>query len=220
LLAALSREGITPKLVWTKRTGNGDVLTAQEWLDGRLLSPQEIGQRSDVIHLLYQMHHSLSLKNMLEKIGGQEVLPIDLLTQYMVNLPNEVKQNHYLAKVFRFLEDHIPPYHSGEFSVVHGDVTHRNWLQSEQGLYLVDWDSVMLADPAVDLGILLGHYVEFDQWPQWLTAYGMRPTQENIDRIFWYATINFLQEIVRQYRRGDSKNMNKEILLLKRTFTY
>ncbi len=53
MLAALSREGITPKLVWTKRMGNGDTLTAQEWLEGRLLTPNEIGQRNDVIDVLY-----------------------------------------------------------------------------------------------------------------------------------------------------------------------
>ena len=71
MLAALSREGITPKLVWTKRTGNGDTLTAQEWLEGRLLTPNEIGQRNDVIDVLYHLHHSNSLKTMLTRIGGR-----------------------------------------------------------------------------------------------------------------------------------------------------
>ena len=41
-LAALSVEGITPRLVWTKRIGNGDVLTAQEWLNGRTLASEEM----------------------------------------------------------------------------------------------------------------------------------------------------------------------------------
>ena len=41
-LAALSREGLTPKLLWTKRTSNGDILTAQEWLEGRQLEIDEI----------------------------------------------------------------------------------------------------------------------------------------------------------------------------------
>lgn len=36
-LAALSVEGITPRLVWTKRLASGDVMTAQEWLNGRTL---------------------------------------------------------------------------------------------------------------------------------------------------------------------------------------
>ena len=70
MLAALSKEGIAPKLVWTKRTGSGDVLTAQEWLDGRILQADEIGKRNDVIDVLYHLHHSPSLKSMLQKTGG------------------------------------------------------------------------------------------------------------------------------------------------------
>ena len=41
-LAALSLEGISPKLIWTKRIGNGDVLTAQEWCNGRNLFKDEM----------------------------------------------------------------------------------------------------------------------------------------------------------------------------------
>lgn len=43
-LAVLSAEGIVPKLVWTKRTENGDVITAQQWLSGRELKPDEMSQ--------------------------------------------------------------------------------------------------------------------------------------------------------------------------------
>jgi len=32
-LAVLSAVGIVPKLIWTKRMENGDVITAQEWLE-------------------------------------------------------------------------------------------------------------------------------------------------------------------------------------------
>lgn len=67
MLAALSKEGITPKLVWTKRVGNGDTLSAQEWLEGRLLTADEIGERNDVIDVLYHLHHSNSLKDILTK---------------------------------------------------------------------------------------------------------------------------------------------------------
>lgn len=220
LLAALSKEGITPKLVWTKRTGNGDVLTAQEWLDGEVLSPAEVGRSRQVVDILYHLHHSASLKKMMEKIGGEKVSPFDLLEDYAKQLPEDLKQNQYLARVFRYLEDHLPEYDESEYVVVHGDATHKNWIYSGDYLYLVDWDSVKLGDPALDLGIVLGHYVPFDDWSEWLTVYGMRPTQETVDRIFWYASMNFLHEIVRQYNRHDFKNMNKEILLLKRTFRY
>jgi len=37
-LAVLSAEGIVPKLLWTKRLGNGDVITAQQWLEDRRIA--------------------------------------------------------------------------------------------------------------------------------------------------------------------------------------
>lgn len=41
-LAVLSAEGIVPKLVWTKRLENGDVITAQQWITGRKLEPEDM----------------------------------------------------------------------------------------------------------------------------------------------------------------------------------
>ena len=34
-LAVLSAEGIVPKLLWTRRLTNGDVISAQKWLPGQ-----------------------------------------------------------------------------------------------------------------------------------------------------------------------------------------
>lgn len=50
-LAVLSAEGIVPKLIWTKRMENGDVITAQECLNGREFKPEEM-TRDGVAKLL------------------------------------------------------------------------------------------------------------------------------------------------------------------------
>ena len=52
-LAALSGEGIAPKLMWTKRAGNGDVLTAQEWLSGRSLTTEEMNSMEFISLQIY-----------------------------------------------------------------------------------------------------------------------------------------------------------------------
>ncbi len=218
-LAALSLEGIAPKLMWTKRTGNGDVLTAQEWLDGYLLNPQDIGQRQDVIQIMQHLHQSESLKNMLYRVGGVEKQAFDFLSAYAQELPTELKRNHYLMRVFRYLEDHLPD--SVEVQACHGDPIHHNWLVSDNGrLYLVDWDATMLADPAADLGAILGRYVPFDDWSQWLETYGIREPAKSIERIYWYSGMDFLQRIKISYLQQNLKQMNQEILLLKELFSY
>lgn len=220
LLAALSKEGIAPKLVWTKRIVTGDILTAQEWLEGQELEIQEIGQRNDVVDVLYHVHHSHILKSMLEKIGGQIQTPAKMLQTYVEKLPVELKNNTYLARVYHYLQENIPNYSVHNYMVVHGDVNHSNWIVSNNYLYLVDWDSVMVADPALDLGMLLGHYVPRASWNKWLLSYGMRPSEDALARINWYMLFNFLQEILRYFQSGEKREMNVEILKLKQAFEY
>lgn len=218
-LAALSREGIAPKLVWTKRTGNGDVLTAQEWLDGYLLKPEEVGNRLDVIRILQHLHQSDSLKKMLYRLGGKEKQAFDFLSAYANDLPSELNKNQYLLRVFRFLEDHIP--NAVEPQACHGDPIYHNWLLSDSDrLYLVDWDSTMLADPATDLGTVLGRYVPYKDWPHWLDSYGWDHSEESLERIYWYSGMDFLQRIKQCYIQQNFKQMNLEILLLKKIYAY
>ncbi len=215
-LAALSRENITPKLVWTKRDGNGDVLTAQEWLDGRVLEPSEVGRYEEVILILRHLHHSKSLKSMLKRVGGKEISAFDMLLSYAENLPQALRDNPYLTEVFKYLEDHLPSFDPRNYVAVHGDTNHRNWLLSDTNkLYLVDWDSAMLADPAVDVGTILGRYVSPVNWHLWLEAYGLRPENSVMDRIHWYAMMHQLEQIKIQYNKGNFKKMNDEILILK-----
>lgn len=219
MLAALSREGITPKLIWTKRTGNGDTLTAQEWLEGHILDPEEIGQRNDVMDVLYQLHHSKSLKQMLERIDDRVVTPKMMLKKYEEDLPPALLQNRFLKLVVDYLRKNIPAFDQEKKAVVHGDVNCRNWLVCQHYLYLVDWDSIMFADPAVDIGTILGHYLPISSWGHWLISYGVQATSDNLDRVYWYALMSILQEIKKYYLRGEFKTMNEEILQLKRVFS-
>lgn len=220
LLAALSKEGIAPKLVWTKRTVDGDILTAQKWLDGSQLKEDEIGQRNDVIDVLYQLHHSISLKNMIEKIGGQIHTPEMLLKKYDEKLPKKLNNQPFLTEVYQELKNHLPTCSTKNYMVVHGDVNHRNWLVSNNYLYLVDWDSVMLADPGVDLGMFLGHYVPQENWSKWLLSYGIQAEEDVLTKIYWYAVFSFLQEILRHYEAGETSAMDEEISKLKAIVAY
>lgn len=77
-LAVLSAEGIVPKLVWTKRMENGDVITAQQWLYGRELKPPEMND-TRVAKLLKKIHQSKPLLGMLTKLGKSPLQPETLL---------------------------------------------------------------------------------------------------------------------------------------------
>src|SRR5699024_8694488 len=162
-IAALSAEGIVPKLVWTKRIETGEVVTAQHWKNGRELSFKEMHQKR-VAQLLKKIHNSKTLLNMLKRM---EMEPIDatiVLRKINASLSREVLTHHVVRKALTYLEEHLPILDSRFFTVVHGDVNHNNWLLSDRDeLYLVDWEGAMIADPAIDIGMLLYNYVPEQQ---------------------------------------------------------
>ena len=220
-LAALSREGITPKLLWTKRTGDGDILTAQEWLDSRQLTPREMSDSSDVIRILQHLHGSKSLKSMLERMDGKESSAFDFLSEYARELPQELKSNLYLMGVFRYLEDHLPSFHPVYYAACHGDAIHNNWLLStDEQVYLVDWDHSVLADPALDIGMILGQYISPQYWELWLKLYDPTGSDNLYERAYWYAGMNLLMQIKRSYLRNDHKQANFHIAQLKAIYHY
>lgn len=220
-LAALSREGLTPKLLWTKRMGDGDVLTAQEWLDSRQLTPKEMQESSEVIRMLQRLHQSQSLKSMLERMDGRKSSAFDFLSDYASDLPKDLKNNLYLMRVFRYLEDHLPAFRPSLYAACHGDAIHNNWLLSTKDeIYLVDWDYSVLADPALDVGMILGQYIEPDYWGLWLKLYDPIGSDDLEERVYWYALMNLLLQIKRSYLRNDHKQANLHIAQLKNIYNY
>lgn len=214
-LAALSLEEIVPRLIWSKRTISGDTLTAQEWLNGRSLKREEMCSLQ-VSELLARMHGSKLLKKMLLRVGGKTYTPVDLLAQYFNGLSSELRQHPLLAEATSRLKENQPQLERSNYEVCHGDLNHKNWLLSETGqLYLVDWEAVKLADPALDLSMLMCQYVPRKDWKQWLTRYAKKePSPDMMKRIYWYAVMNLLLVIKHNYQRGHFHEMNQDIIKL------
>ena len=211
-LAALSLEEIAPRLIWTKRISTGDTLTAQEWLNGRSLYRSEMGQKS-VSDLLYKVHHTPVLKKMLIQVGGKVVTPIDLVRKYFEGLPDDLNQHPLLNKVANYLKANQPDLKSDFYEVCHGYLNHKNWLLSDkEKLYLVDWESARIADPASDLSMLMCQYVPRKNWEQWLRQYGLEVNRDLWYRIYWYSLINLLLDVKYYHQRGRFTEMNQDIL--------
>lgn len=210
-LAALSVEEITPKLIWTKRMTTGDVLTAQEWLNGHTLDRAQMNTPM-VAKLLARVHRSTLLRRMLLKVSGPGFTPTQLRDQYVSDLPQSLRQHPLVAQVAKNLRA-VP--HTHENTVCHGDLNHKNWLLSDtQKLYLVDWDQASLGDPAFDLSVVLINYVPQAQWGTWLNAYG-RPLDADLNaRILWYGQLHLLTEIRRCFDAQRYHEMNQALIRL------
>ncbi|SEM39356.1 Thiamine kinase [Mesobacillus persicus] len=186
-LAVLSAEGIVPKLIWTKRLENGDVITAQQWMNGRELKSVDMSDYH-VAKLLKKIHCSKPLLNMLTRLGKTPIQPETLLHLLMEELDEEVTSLPIVVEAMEFLSKELPNIDYHEKVVCHCDVNHNNWLLTENNqLYLIDWDGAIIGDPAIDLGLLLYSYIPRENWNSWLERYGLPMTEHLRLRMKWYV---------------------------------
>lgn len=214
-LAALSLEGISPRLVWTKRMGNGDVLTAQEWCNGRTLERTEMSSPR-VAKKLSQVHRSQTLKKMLHRVEGRKLTSTDLLNQFLIGLVDDLRSHPTIVQALKrlqILKKQLPL--DSEVSVCHGDASHKNWLLSDtDDLYIVDWDSVILADPAYDLGQYLSRYGSHLDIDQWLSHYSGIVSTRFKEKVLWYQVMATLNDIKEYYYKQRLIDLNESLTAL------
>lgn len=87
-------------------------------------------------------------------------------------------------------------------------------LAEDNQLYLIDWDGAMIADPAIDLGLLLYWYIPKENWQDWLSMYGKELTDNLKLRMKWYVTIQTLSSIQWYKNKNRLEEMNKWIKFL------
>lgn len=214
-LAVLSAQGIVPKLIWTKRMENGDVITAQEWLDGRELKPEEM-QHPRVADLLRKIHQSSELLHMLMRLGKKPISPADRLTD-MTDRMNDLDIAKYgeVKQALAHLIELLPDENNINQVVCHSDLNHNNLLLSKEGqLYLVDWENAMIADPITDYGMVLNAYIPKENWERWLENYGVKKNNALIRRMYWYLLMDSLSFLGWHFNRDESDRVNDRLTAL------
>ncbi|MEN2769191.1 aminoglycoside phosphotransferase family protein [Ornithinibacillus xuwenensis] len=216
-LAVLSAEGIVPKLVWTKRMDNGDVVSAQEWLPGRELRPAEM-QHQRVADLLHKIHHSTELLHMLLRMGKKPITADDRFQSIIKRLiANQLKDASIeIQDGIKFLEANLSTARQQKQTVCHGDMNHHNLLLTDDSqLYLIDWDNAMIADPIADYGMLLNSYIPKEDWNGWLQKYGVQLDKQLLIRMYWYLIADSLSFLSFHYERNESDKFEERIEKLK-----
>ena len=200
-LAVLSAEGIVPKLIWTKRLENGDVITAQHWMEGRELTQEEMAKER-VAKLLQKIHRSEPLLSMLKRLGKSPLRPESILADIEMGLSAELLERPVIIQAIQFLRNNLLLIECDEQVVCHCDVNHNNWLMTESdGLFLIDWDGPVIGDPAIDLGMLLYSYVPREEWKQWLKRYGKKLDAGLEMRMKWHTLSQLVQSVQWHHER-------------------
>ncbi|MBN6889391.1 thiamine kinase-like enzyme [Cytobacillus horneckiae] len=218
-LAVLSAEGIVPKLVWTKRMENGDVFTAQQWMNGSELKASEMNNER-VARLLKKIHSSKPLLGMLTRLGKSAINPETVLKALLKGIDRDLKDQEDIHKSIHFLKEKVDFLSCEEKTVCHCDVNHNNWLLTEDNqLYLIDWDGAVIGDPAIDLGTLLYSYIPVDEWADWVKRYGLELTDDLRLRMKWYVIAQTLDSIQWHKSKFRFQEMNHLIQGLGRMLT-
>lgn len=200
-LAVLSAEGIVPKLLWTRRLENGDVITAQRWLEGRELKAEEM-KTERVAKLLKKIHQSEPLVFMLSRLGKKAVTPKHFL-QGILDQATDYSDCAPINEAIAFLKQTVTNVKTHLKRVCHSDINHNNWLLDEEDqLYLVDWDQAIICDPALDLALILYWYIDEQDWETWLNGYGWTLTPELQLRMHWYMVAQTLLFFFWHHMRG------------------
>lgn len=216
ILPALAKEQIAPQLLWAKRMGNGDMMSAQEWLDGRILTRQDMNSKQ-IIHILVRLHKSKQLVNQLLQLNYKIENPYDLIADFEKNAPLQIQQNTYLQGIVKELKRSLPEFRADIATIVHGDIKHSNWVITTSGMiYLCDWDSVRLTDRMYDVAYLLTHYIPKTRWADWLSYYGYKTNEKVMNKIYWYGQLSYLTQILRCFDKRDMEHVNQEIYNLRK----
>ncbi|MDQ0298517.1 thiamine kinase-like enzyme [Salibacterium salarium] len=204
-LAVLSAEGIVPKLLWTKRLENGDVITAQRWVHGRELSASDM-ERSDVARLLSKIHSSSELLDMFKRIGNEPLTPSTMIENLNTRMLATGTSYSLFHEAIQYLVSNYQEVKAPSMVVCHCDINHNNWMiNSHNELYLIDWDGATVADPAFDLGLLLYEYIPTDKWEAWLHHYGFPLTTNLKHRMHWYVVSHALDHALYYIHKGNEK---------------
>ncbi|MBU0278800.1 MULTISPECIES: phosphotransferase family protein [unclassified Gemella] len=216
LIATLSAEKIVPKLKWTRRLSNGDVIIAQDFENGRTLLADEMTDPR-IPKILSRVHNSVKIKKLMQTQGFKETTALSSLRNLEKILSEELLRNSDIAMVFNYLKNNVPI--TETFSPCHADLHKDNWLLSDSGkLFLVDWEQSILGDAAIDISFILYRYIPQKDWDLWLESYGIKSSLAYRLKLKWYMSFQSLVMVVWYHEKQQFAEMNEWLLFINKIF--
>ncbi len=215
IVSALAHEQITPPILATNHEIGMGHRVEQEWLNGRTLERQDMVKKQ-VRQILVKMHFSQKLRNQALLMNYTYMEPKDLVHRWQREAPTRLRQNSYLQSVCKDLLNNLPSFRQDVATFVHGDLHHKNWVETTSGLvYLTDWETACLTDRMLDVAYLLTHYIPRYGWEEWLRAYGYNYNRTVLNKIYWYGQLGYLNQIAKHVESYNISAANKEIYALR-----
>jgi thiamine kinase-like enzyme len=158
--------GLAPDILAYGQLESGSPIIVQPWITGRRPSRKDYRERLESIATIVNtMHHHPRLREMFQapssnlyKEAGLRAL--DSLRQRWEQHRAQVpKVAEFVDNSLDELTQQINQFSGGGLVASHNDICNANWLFASDGrIYLIDYESMSMDDPAVDLGALLWWY--------------------------------------------------------------
>jgi hypothetical protein len=163
---AMAEIGLTPPVLSVGHLDSRLSIIVQPFVAGRTPSRRDYrDQLERVAALIYKMHHHPRIKGILEpstsNLHEEAALQVlDRLRQTWERHKAQVpKVAPFVDKSLDELEQQIHRFSTEGLIASHNDICNANWLFASDGnIYVLDFESMSMDDPAFDLGALLWWY--------------------------------------------------------------
>ncbi len=177
---ALAEAGLTPPIISHGKLGSGLSIMVQPSVEGRKPSPKDFcDQLENVAAIVHKMHRDPETRSKLPPTSFNDFRDAGLGTlnrllakweNYKAHVPTVVD---FVDGNLEQLTRQIRLFAGAELVVSHNDICNANWLFASNGkIYIVDFESMSVDDPAADLGALLWWYYPPELRPRFLEIAG------------------------------------------------
>lgn len=158
--------GLTPPVLVYGQLESGSSILVQSFLTGRKPSQMDFcHQLEKVAALIHKMHHHPRVKGVLQAISSNlhkdaGLRALDHLHQkwerYKALVPTVA---NFVDSSLENLTQQVHLFSSEGLVASHNDICNANWLFTSGGkIYVVDFESMSMEDPALDMGAILWWY--------------------------------------------------------------
>jgi Phosphotransferase enzyme family. len=182
----MAKIGLTPPVILHGQLGGGLSVIVQLCIPGHKPSRADYREHlNEVARLIYTMHNDSRIREALPPAASNLQRDAGVLALHHLHQ----KWEHHKARVPQvadFVDNSLDQLtrqvdqFSGEGLVAsHGDICNSNWLFASAGkIYIVDFDSMSMDDPAHDMGALMWWYYTPELRQQFLDIAGYRYDDE------------------------------------------
>ena len=183
---AMAEIGLTPPVILHGQLESGSSIIVQLFVAGH--KPSRLDYRDRLVNvseLIYKMHNSPQIMEVLQtaSLSTYKDAGLRALDRLRQKWERHKAQVPIVADFIEGSLDHLVQQvnlFSGEGLIAsHGDICNANWLFTSDGkIYLLDFDSMSMDDPALDMGALLWWYYPPELRGRFLDTAGYRYDDE------------------------------------------